>query len=275
MGRRSTAASNPGVRIDISAGGAGKGAADALGGLVDIGMVSRAIHPEEEAKGGWCVPVVKDAVFPTVNAGQPVRSSDIAAKGVKHDAFVGIWIKGRVSDVGAGRGHGKARSRDPRLHPLRRLRRGRDLGEVPGQAKQEDLKGTGVYGDPGARRGRPQGPPRHRLQQPQLRLRCPAPASRCRAVRIVPIDLNGNGKLDPEESFYGSKAERSEGHRRRPLPLAARARPELPVQGQAAAAPTADFVRWCLTDGQKYAEEAGYVALTEGQGRRRPSRSCS
>ena len=34
---------HPKVRVDISAGGAGKGVADALAGLVDIGMVSREI----------------------------------------------------------------------------------------------------------------------------------------------------------------------------------------------------------------------------------------
>ena len=50
-------ASHSNVRIDLSAGGAGKGAADALGGLVDIGMVSRAVHPDEVKKGGWFVPV--------------------------------------------------------------------------------------------------------------------------------------------------------------------------------------------------------------------------
>ena len=36
---------HPGVRIDISAGGAGKGIADALSGMVEIGMVSREINP--------------------------------------------------------------------------------------------------------------------------------------------------------------------------------------------------------------------------------------
>ena len=34
---------NPGVRFDISAGGAGKGISDALNGMVEIGMVSREI----------------------------------------------------------------------------------------------------------------------------------------------------------------------------------------------------------------------------------------
>ena len=40
----------PGVRIDVSAGGAGKGAADAIVGLADIGMVSRDPDPAELQK---------------------------------------------------------------------------------------------------------------------------------------------------------------------------------------------------------------------------------
>jgi hypothetical protein len=39
--------SHPGVNIDVQAGGAGKGIADALAGVVDIGMVSREINPAE------------------------------------------------------------------------------------------------------------------------------------------------------------------------------------------------------------------------------------
>ena len=41
---------HPGVNIDVQAGGAGKGIADVLAGLVDIGMVSREIQPTEVEK---------------------------------------------------------------------------------------------------------------------------------------------------------------------------------------------------------------------------------
>jgi phosphate transport system substrate-binding protein len=37
----------PDVRFNISAGGAGKGVADALGQAVDLGMVSREVKEEE------------------------------------------------------------------------------------------------------------------------------------------------------------------------------------------------------------------------------------
>ena len=48
---------HPNVKFDISAGGAGKGMTDALSGAVDIGMVSRAIAPEEEQKGAFWISV--------------------------------------------------------------------------------------------------------------------------------------------------------------------------------------------------------------------------
>ncbi len=53
---------HPKVRVEVSAGGAGKGMADVLGGLVDIGMVSRDVDPSEIEKGAYPIGVTKDAV---------------------------------------------------------------------------------------------------------------------------------------------------------------------------------------------------------------------
>jgi phosphate transport system substrate-binding protein len=84
---------HPGVEFDISAGGAGKGMADALSNAVDIGMVSRRVTPEEEAKGAFWVAVTKDAVFPTINAQNPVLQ-DLLQKGISRQALTGIFITG-------------------------------------------------------------------------------------------------------------------------------------------------------------------------------------
>ncbi len=85
---------NPGVRVDVSAGGAGKGAADVLGGLVDIGMISRDVHPDEVKRGGWWIPVVKDAVVPVINASNPV-ARELQARGLPRDVFKTCWIENR------------------------------------------------------------------------------------------------------------------------------------------------------------------------------------
>jgi phosphate transport system substrate-binding protein len=50
---------HPNVQFDISAGGAGKGMADALANAVDIGMVSREVYPEEVEKGAFWVSATK------------------------------------------------------------------------------------------------------------------------------------------------------------------------------------------------------------------------
>jgi ABC-type phosphate transport system substrate-binding protein len=88
---------HPGVSFDLSAGGAGKGMADALGGMVDIGMVSREIYSAEIENGAFWVSVTKDAVVPVVNADNPILE-ELLTKGVKKQTFADIWIAGNVTD---------------------------------------------------------------------------------------------------------------------------------------------------------------------------------
>lgn len=87
----------PGITIHVSAGGAGKGMADALGGLVDIGMVSREIYPAEVEKGAFAVSVTKDAVVPVVNENNPVLQ-DLLVKGMTRETFADIWITEKITD---------------------------------------------------------------------------------------------------------------------------------------------------------------------------------
>ena len=63
---------NLNVRIDVSAGGAGKGMTDVLQNMVDVTMVSRKIKVEEIQKGAWFITVTKDAVLPVINASNPI-----------------------------------------------------------------------------------------------------------------------------------------------------------------------------------------------------------
>ncbi|MDE5787995.1 MAG: substrate-binding domain-containing protein, partial [Bacteroidaceae bacterium] len=63
---------HPGVKIDVAAGGAGKGITDALAQVVDFGMVSRELGEAEIKRGAVGFAVAKDAVVPTINAKNPV-----------------------------------------------------------------------------------------------------------------------------------------------------------------------------------------------------------
>jgi len=88
---------HPAVRFNLSAGGAGKGVADALTDMVDIGMVSREIYSAEIEKGAFSVSVTKDAVVPVVNSDNPVLE-ELLTKGVERQTFADIWIVGNVTD---------------------------------------------------------------------------------------------------------------------------------------------------------------------------------
>lgn len=251
---------HPGIRVDVSAGGAGKGAADALSGLVDIGMVSRTIQPAEIEKGGFPIGVVRDAVLPVMNDRSPVRA-ELLARGLSRDAFVRIWMEGKALTWGELAGAAASES----VHVFTRSD---SCGAAETWAqylggKQEDLKGIGVYGDPGIAEKVASDTlgigynnlnfayePKTRQPVPGL---CP-----------IPMDLNGNGRVDPEEAFYATKDSllkaimegRYPSPPARKLYFLTRGKPALRVR---------DFVTWVLTDGQAYAEEVGYVPLAEAE----------
>jgi phosphate transport system substrate-binding protein len=114
---------HPQVRIDVAAGGAGKGMADCLAKVVDIGMVSRDIYPAEIEKGAWWISVTKDAVVPTISRGNPVLK-ELLVWGVTRETFIDIWITGEVKTWGYGFG--------ARLYAFGRLRGRQDVGEISG-----------------------------------------------------------------------------------------------------------------------------------------------
>ncbi|MDH4197403.1 MAG: substrate-binding domain-containing protein, partial [Candidatus Aminicenantes bacterium] len=136
----------PGVKIDVQAGGAGKGIADALAGMVDIGMVSRNIHPAEVEKGAFAIAVTKDAVVPMANLRNPFLK-DLRSRGLKREEFAALWIDRTLKTWDALFG----RSGRSEIHVYTR-------SDACGAAetwaaylgkRQEDLAGIGVYGDPG------------------------------------------------------------------------------------------------------------------------------
>jgi phosphate transport system substrate-binding protein len=90
---------HPEVTFDISAGGAGKGMADALSGAVDIGMVSRPVFEEEIKKGAFWVAVAKDAVVVTVSTRNPVVDQ-LLAQGLTKDTAEDIWITTEITTWG-------------------------------------------------------------------------------------------------------------------------------------------------------------------------------
>nr|HPR33107.1 substrate-binding domain-containing protein [Prolixibacteraceae bacterium] len=87
---------HPDVKIDVSAGGAGKGMADALSQMVDLGMFSREVTPEEIEKGAWFIALTKDAVVPTLHAANPFLAV-LKEKGVDRESLRKIFVTGEIT----------------------------------------------------------------------------------------------------------------------------------------------------------------------------------
>jgi phosphate transport system substrate-binding protein len=249
---------HPNVEFDISGGGAGKGMTDTLSGAVDIGMVSRAVKPEEESQGAYAIGVVKDAVFPVINAGNPVIA-DISARGIKKDIFRKIFVTGEVKTWGEV--VGKPGVKDE-IHVYTRSDSAgaADVwAQYLGGKGQADLQGIGVNADPGlldAVVKDPLGIGYNNLGYAFDNTTGKAPAG----ASIAPIDANENGTADPDEVLDSlTKASEAVASGRYPSPPARVL--NLVTKGKPSGL-TLTFIQWILTDGQQFVGEAGYVQLT-------------
>jgi phosphate transport system substrate-binding protein len=249
---------NPDVRIDISAGGAGKGIADALGGMVEIGMVSREIYTEELNKGAFPIAVTKDAVVAVISESNPVLN-EILARGLKKDAGNNIWITGKFTTWEQAFG---VKSTTP-IHIYTR-------SDACGAAemwakyfgkKQEDLLGVGVFGDPGLAQAVKRDPLGIGFNNIGYAYDAKT-KQQVKGLRVVPLDINNNGKIDEDENFYNSMndliaaiaAGKYPSPPARELYFVCKGNPKNNKV-------LAEFIKWVLSDGQKFVHEAGYIAL--------------
>jgi phosphate transport system substrate-binding protein len=249
---------HPQVRVDVSAGGAGKGAADALAGLVDIGMISRGIKAEEINQGAFFVAVVKDAVFPTINSANPVLK-DLAAKGLKRQTLIDLYGSEKPLTwnqlVGAaGKDKVQVYTRSDSCGAAE------TWAQYLGLKAQEELKGVGVYGDPGlaeAVRRDPLGIGYNNLNY-AFDAKTGQPVE---GIRVASLDVNENGQIDPEEDL-STKANAIKAVLTGVYPSPP-ARDLYLMTKTNFKGPAKEFVKWILTDGQKYVGEVGYIQLTD------------
>lgn len=250
---------HPGVRIDLSAGGAGKGMTDVLADVVDLGMVSREVYDAELQKGAVPFATAKDAVVITINADNPF-AGELMKKGISKETATKIWITGENVSWGQVLGTNDA----PPVHVYTR-------SDACGAAetfalwmghKQEDLRGTAVFGDPGLASA---------VQADKLAVglnnigyaydeksRKPNPG-----LLVVPIDRDNDGVISSDEYFYDTKddfiAAVSENKYPSPpardLYLVSHGVPTNPV--------VVAFLEYVLGDGQCHNVPAGYIGIDE------------
>ena len=250
---------HPEVKIEVDGGGAGKGMTDVLADQVDIAMVSREVSDEEAKKGAIGFPTAKDAVVPTINEKNPFYAQ-LVKHGITQQAATDIWINGTIKTWGQLLG-------TQEQTPITVFTRSDACGAAETFAKwlgkhQEDLLGEGVNGDPGVATA---------VSKNTLSIGLnnigyaydnntlkPLPG-----IRVLPVDSNNNGKIDPDEDFYASKDQitKAIAEGRYPSPpardlyLVTKGLPTNPV--------VIAFLKYVLTDGQKLNAPVGYIEIPQ------------
>ncbi|HEY4194511.1 MAG TPA: substrate-binding domain-containing protein, partial [Mucilaginibacter sp.] len=241
---------HPNVVFNISAGGAGKGITDALSGLVDIGLASRDINPAEVKKGAYTIYVTKDAVIPTFNTGNP-NAATLLVKGVKRDQFLNIFVTGSIKNWNQLGGKVSV--------PIHTYTRSDAAGAAETWAKyfnkkQEDLLGVGVYGDPGLAQAVKKDVTAIGFNNIaylyDLKTR-----KQVAGVHALPIDVNGNGKIDPNENFYDTVDHLTDAIAEGRYPSPPARDLGFLFKGKPTRPEVVAFVKFVLSEGQKYVDE--------------------
>jgi phosphate transport system substrate-binding protein len=251
---------HPGVNFDIQAGGAGKGMTDVLSGTVTFGMLSRDVRPEEIEKGAVLFPTAKDAVLPTFAATNP-HAKRIAERGVTLEEFKKVFIDQTITTWGQLLGV----KDDTKIKVYVRsdaAGAAESWSKGIGGKTQEDLKGVAVFADPGLLGAVIK--EKYSIGFNNIGFAYNIKANKLNpGVGIVPIDVNNNGKIDPDENFYGSVKTLMKAIVDGKYPSPPARALFFVTKGQPTDEATKAFLRWILTEGQKYVNEMGYVRLNK------------
>ncbi|MBE0641584.1 MAG: substrate-binding domain-containing protein [Bacteroidales bacterium] len=248
----------PDIQIDISAGGAGKGMADVLSGMVDLAMLSRGISEEEINKGAWYVAVTRDAVLPTIHSGHPAFR-ELQRRGLSQQEFRSIYITGEITrwdQLGLKLNE-----------PIKVYTRSDACGAAAVWAEylgaaQEDLIGLGVFGDPGLADAVKHDPLALGYNNVNY-VYDMSSRKKYEQMEVLPIDLNANGEIDNEEEIYASLDDITQAIGEDIYPSPPARELYLISKGKPSSPQVMLFLEWILTKGQAIVSEAGYVKLKD------------
>jgi phosphate transport system substrate-binding protein len=223
-------------------------------------MISREIYQEEINKGAFSISLVKDAVVATVNEKNP-NINIILKTGLTKEKFKELWIENKIKTWNeilnyAGKDKVNVYTRSDSC----------GAGETWAkyfQSKQEDLKGVGVYGDPGLAEA---------VKKDNLGIGYnninyaydPSSKKPIEGIKICPIDLNNNGNIEPEENFYDTRDAIIDAIIKDKYPSPPARILYFVTKGKPENEALKKFLEWVLTKGQDFVQESGYINLNTG-----------
>jgi phosphate transport system substrate-binding protein len=253
---------HPDVKIDVTSGGAGKGMADALAGTVNLGMVSRDVTAAEASQGIIAVAVVEDAVLPTINANNPVATT-LLHTGLTKQQFREIFINYSIPTWG------QLINNTNNTDAIKVYSRSDPCGAAEAWVKylgdytQDDIPTveqiTKVKGDDSMSKSIASDPLGIGYSNVNYIYSNTTNLPK-EGILVVPLDLNENGVIDPQESFYETRNDVVNAEINNTLPSPPSRLVYLVTLNNFSGV-TKEFVNWILTDGQQYTFANGYSAV--------------
>lgn len=250
---------NPDIRFNISGGGAGKGMTDALAQTVDLGMFSREITKAEIDKGVWWVGLCVDAVLPTISANNPLLDT-LKARGISRSEFKAIFVDKTITNWNQI----ISTYKDSKIEIYTRS----DACGAAGtwaqylDAKQENLTGTGIHGDPALAEAVSKDHNAVGFNNTAYIYNVHT-GKKYPGIEVIPIDLNNNGKIDLDEDVYNTFDDILKAIAENVYPSPPARELYFVSNGKPEKKAATDFINWALTSGQKYVKEAGYVSISQ------------
>ena len=247
---------NPNVEISIQAGGAGKGMTDLLNGMVDIAMVSREISKEEELKGAHKFAVCKDATLPIVSANNPYVDS-LMKRGIKKTELIEIFTdKIKFWDIILNK---NVKNKINVYTRSDSCGAGETFANYLG-FHQEDLEGIGIFGDPQIVQAVAKD--KMGIGYANIAFIFDIKSKKVyKGVKILPLDLNEDGKISEDEDFYNERSNVTEAIKNGKLPSPPARNLYLVIKKDNEKEILKEFLKWILTDGQNIAEKSGFVKI--------------
>jgi phosphate transport system substrate-binding protein len=228
--------------------------------MVDLGMLSRGISQAEIDKGAWFVAVAKDAVIPTINSKNPYLDK-ILKQGVTKQKFQDIFLTQATTDWNLYNDENLQATRMNVFTRSDACGAAQMWGEFLGK-NQESLNGVGVFGDPGMADAIKNDI--YAIGYNNINyVYDMTNRSKREGLEIIPIDLNDNGTVDPDENFYATLDSMITAIKENKYPSPPARDLYFVSQGKPKNNIVIAFIKWILSDGQNFVNESGYVRLSE------------
>lgn len=247
----------PNIRINVTPGSSLKGMSDMIFQMVDMGMYSKSINDNRWDTSLLHIAIARDAILPIGNASNPYLEK-LNSTGITQSQLRYIFVDATLNQWGQLTGEDSSY----RINVFTRtdISGSADIWSSFLGTDQVHLTGTGVYGEPGmvmAIRNDIYG-----IGYASLRYIFDNQTGKTlEDLKVIPIDLDMNGKLDPDENLYSDLYEIDNAVMHNAFPTPPSRTLYLIIDKSHPNDLAIDFVRWIFENGQQIIQNAGYVHL--------------